>query len=439
MKKLWFVLIVGIFMIGLVSAVCSDDNQIIMKLFSASNSHGALWNDSNYDYDICFDGFVPTTPHPECTVENSFLWLNSVDNSHASTTKTDDYATGVCYGNLECGIEVIDDGSNCEDGSEPILSLYSQTNSHMAAGNFDGYDVKICCDATEIYWADANGVLIDDSMPNIGDTIQAVKTGASSGTFNVWEKTYINENFLNIVGNSSSGNLVGKWTITEKNLIDAGGTSRFAFEVDNSDEYSEEIGVNGTYDDSLMEVTIVAPACGSNYSVDSSVTIEVNATDEDDFLEGNVSVGGVVVDSFVNGGVSFSYDFDVAGNVQIVAEAVNTRGKKARHISNVMILGGDGNYVAACIAEPKDFSDMDDYVVEFDASTTRAIVVSNSGASETPYNPTDNPTKFSWYWRFMPENIVREFVKSSDSLAYKFTAEFPIAGDNSAGLRVEFS
>ena len=151
---------------------------------------------------------------------------------------------------------------------------------------------------------------------------------------------------------------------------------------------------------------------------------------------GNVIVKCVVVERFMNGGVGFDYNFSLAGNVQIVAEGVNSRGKRARHISNVMVLGGDGDYVAACIDKPKDFSDMDDSVVEFDASTTRAVVV--SGGVPSVITPEGSPTRFSWYWRFMPENIIRDFVKSDDSLAYKFTVNFPIAGDNSALLRVEF-
>ena len=164
------------------------------------------------------------------------------------------------------------------------------------------------------------------------------------------------------------------------------------------------------------------------------------ADDEDDFLDGTLSINGVVNGTFVNGVTSFSHTFGLSGNYQIIAEAVNSRGKRGRHISNIMILDrvNAGKYVAACIASPKDFSDMDDPVVNFDASTTRGVIVSDGGATVLGVIPDDSPDRFSWYWRFMPENIIREFVKSSELKAYKFTAEFPIIGDNSAGLRVEF-
>jgi len=436
-KRVWLFLIVGIFLIGIVSAGSCNGDQTIMKLYQENNSHGALWNDTHYGVDICYLGVAPTIPHPECTIENSFLWLSDTYNAHASTTKTAEYSEGVCYGDLQCTNETITDGLNCSDGSVPILSLYSNVNSHMAAGNHDGYDVKICCDTSAIYWADANGVEITTERPNIGDTIQAVKTGTSSGIFTIKDSDWIDESARDIVGNGSSGNLIGEWTITQEDLDNAGGKDNIYFIVDgDGDNPSNKISINGTYDDSLMEVTIVTPVCGSNYSVDSNVIIEVTATDEDDFLNGSVSIGGVVRGTFVNGGVSFPYNFTVAGNVQIVAEAVNTRGKRARHISNVMILGGDGTYVAACIDKPKDFSDMEESKVDFDASTTRAIVVSN-GVSAF-YTPENNSNKFSWYWSFMPENIIRECSGNCGSEYYRFTAEFPIAGDNSAGLRVEF-
>ena len=441
MKKGMLVLFVGIFMIGIVSAAICDDNQTIMKLYQQNNSHGALWNDTNYNWDICYGGAVPATPHPTCDDDNSFLWLYSADNSHASTTKTDYYATGVCYGDLECSVEVISDGSNCSDGSEPILSLYSQTNSHMAAGNYDGYDVKICCGASEIYWADANGVEITQADEvNIGDTIQAVVTNTGAGTFTIKDAAWVDETARDIVGDGSSGDLIGKWMITQADLYNAGGKDNIYFIVDgDGDNPSDEISINGTYDDSPMDVTIVSPACGNHSDKGSNLVIEVTATDEDDFINGTVSINGVVKDTFVNGGVSFSYDFSLPGNYQIVAEAVNTREKRARHISNIMIVDRDNDgskYVAACILKPKDFSDMEESTVEFDASTTRGVEIVGGVASVV--TPVASPTSFSWYWRFLPDDVVREFVKSSELKAYRFNVTFPIAGDNSANLRVEF-
>ena len=93
----------------------------------------------------------------------------------------------------------------------------------------------------------------------------------------------------------------------------------------------------------------------------------------------------------------------------------------------------DGSYIAACIIKPEDFSDIPGSVVEFDASTTRGVRV--VGGSVELLVPGEDA--FSWYWMFYPEEIARNFVNSVDPLAYKFTAEFSVAGDNSASLRVE--
>jgi len=93
----------------------------------------------------------------------------------------------------------------------------------------------------------------------------------------------------------------------------------------------------------------------------------------------------------------------------------------------------DGEYIAACIKSPKDLSNIGGNVVDFDASTTRAIKIVNGVIHVLS---PDNGDTFSWYWKFMPDNIVRNFVDSTNPLAYRFTAEFPTPGDNSATLRL---
>ena len=286
-------------------------------------------------------------------------------------------------------------------------------------------------------WRDMSGNVIFSAQG--GDTVQMVMTDISSGTFEIFEEDAIgNDDIRSVVGVAVGSDLVGTWTITGEDLDKTNDYGDFRFRV--GDDVSGKLPVSLTSLDSPMNIEIVSPGCGTYYDEGSSLTIEVSATDKDDFIDGSVSVNGVVKDTFVNGGVSFANTFDVPGNYQIIAEAVNSRGKRGRHISNIMILDrdNDGEYVAACIAIPKDFSDMDDPAVNFDASTTRGVIVSDNGASVLEVIPDDNPASFSWYWRFMPENIIREFVKSSELKAYKFTAEFPIIGDNSAGLRVEF-
>jgi len=451
MKKVMLVLLVGIFMVGVVSAVTCDDSQTIMRLYQDSNSHVSMWDVNVVDYveEICYDKIfgVPYTgadPHT-CTAgdANKVLSLYNTGNSHASNVSDANYPFDVCYGNLVCAYEVRNDGT-CTNGGEIVVRMYSGTNTHVANASGTVYDSQICCVGSELYWANANGVKITQADEvNIGDTIQAVVTGAGdTGTFNIKEDdTWTPDDNITVISDSDAdGKLVGEWKITQTDLDKTYNFDRFYFKTDvTGTDKSDEIAINGTYDDSPMEVTVVSPSCGDNFSMGSKVEIEISASDEDDFIIGTVEINDViVVPEFSNGGVVFNYTFDSDGNFQIVADAVNSRGKRARHIANVMITSAvDGNsYVAACIDEPKDFSDLEDSNVDFDASTTKAIVV--SGGVNEIFTPVSNPLNFSWYWTFMPENRVHEYTNSPDEEAYLFSANFPIAGGNSASLRVEF-
>ncbi len=116
--------------------ICSDFSQIIMKLYRETNSHGALWDDGNYNYEICFDeifGFEYSGDNPhECNDDNTFLWLNQETNAHASVQESTDYNIPVCYGNMGCTVR----DNTCEDNEKMVLALYSNTNSHLTNPNY---------------------------------------------------------------------------------------------------------------------------------------------------------------------------------------------------------------------------------------------------------------------------------------------------------------
>ena len=319
------------------------------------------------------------------------------------------------------------------------------------------------------------------------------------GEFNIFEEDSLlnpNDKIETITGKMIDGNLVAEWTIIQENWEETTNDyDDFRFTVNGETSEKLKIRINPGYDsdgdgltdseenaigtdpnnpdtdgdgfsdgdevnqgtdpldpnshpqpgyidsDDPMDITISSPSCGSYFDKDATVIINVEASDTDDAIDGTISIGGTIVKNFKNGGASFSKVFDSSGNVQIVVESVNSRGKRARVISNVMVLDKDasgnyidGEYVAACITKPKDFSNIDGSLVEFDASDTRAIKIMD-GVFDLLV--PDEGDIFSWYWKFLPENVIREFVNSSDSAAYKFYAEFPIAGKNSAILKVE--
>jgi len=117
------------------STECGDDD-IIMKLFKPSNSHGALWNQS-YDYDICcskiFGAGNPacslTSPH-DCKTDgsNKVVELFQQNNSHTQIPNGPlAYNFDVCYGNLICTLR----DNECRYDEEMVVALYQNNNSHI--------------------------------------------------------------------------------------------------------------------------------------------------------------------------------------------------------------------------------------------------------------------------------------------------------------------
>ena len=438
-KRVLFILLIGVFVMGVVNGATCEDDMIIMKLSSLTNAHGALYSDTLYDYEICS---LSTSINREC--DTPLLWLSSDSNAHVSTVRDDDvYNVPVCFPD-DCSIVDISDGGVCE--GEILASLSSDTNAHVSEGDDSYYPIKICCGGSRVYWANANGDEIDQSDEvNIWDTVQMVATGVSSGTFNIFEEDgWFNsdDTIDGIEGVSIPGKLIGKWKITQDDLDKTNDFKEFYFEI--GGDKSGYINISGDSDDSPMNITIVRPECGEDFEMGKNVTIEVVAEDADDFINGSVSINDFVVENFTNGGITFNYTFGISGNVKVVAEAVNSRGKRSRHIANIMIIGGDGDYVAACISEPKDFSDMPGSSVPFDASNTRAISVRDSVKSIFTPKVKEQRVNFSWYWTFSVaeaygvQDRFYNFIKNDSSKAYDFTFNFPSAGNNLASLRVDF-
>jgi hypothetical protein len=340
---------------------------------------------------------------------------------------------------------------SCAAGEELVVSLSDTTNAHLA--NDSSYPNLICCSPetsvvppvviTDLYWADTNGDVIIDQDVNIGDTVQLIAQGYDSGTFNIIEEDLLVDNDIkDIAGAVSGASLIGSWKITAADLDKADNFDAFYFKVDNGDEESNRISISGSYSDDPMIITIVGPYCGQYFDEGDVVSIQIDAADKDDFIWGNVTINGVLVNTFGNGGVTFNKTFDVAGRYTVVAEAINSRGKRNKHIANIMVLEKNGDdyvdrkYVAACISKPKNYANIETSLVEFDASTTTAVDV--VGGNINVITPDSDPTRFSWLWSFYPDGVTRSFIGDPSPLAYLFSVKFAQAGDNSASLQVDF-
>ena len=438
-----------LFFFSLVSSASCYDNQTIMRLYSSSNSHVSAWNESvsDYVYEICYDDifgvdYVGSDVH-SCSGTNRVLSLYDSSNSHASEVTDINYNYEVCYGNLSC---IYDDSvvDSCGNGGEIVAKMYSSSNSHVSDVSDANYPIKICCvDSVvvmDVYWADANGNKITEA--DFGDTVKLIAKGVDGGTFRIREEdtSRIFDDFIrHVVGESVGSDLVGVWTIKSEDMDKTAKDDydKFYFSINGVESDYLAIDKHGKNDP--MAISIVSPVCGDYYDEGDSFNIVVKAGDFDDVLVGTVNVDGQLVGEFSNGGVSLIETFDSIGTAQVVVDGWNSRGEKKRLISNVMVLDMegasyvDGDYVAACIDKPEDASNIPGSVVEFDASTTRGIRIVDGVIDEL----VPGEDVFSWYWTFYPEKITRNFINSEDSFAYDFTAQFSVAGRNSALLKVE--
>lgn len=419
--------------------VCSSSDQTIMKFYNSTNSHGALWNDSNYGYDICYDEifgseYTGINPH-ECTGTNRIISLSDVTNAHVSTSGDDaNYPVDVCYGDLVCEYDS-SVGNLCSNGGEIIARIYSETNSHISNASDINYPIKICCGENvevipELRWENTQGVEISES--SIGDTVRLVYTGAASGDFVIKESDVgFDDSITSLTGAMEDGNFVAYWKISAADLDKTDDYDKFYFEVNG--EESGYLEVSTVYEDSPLELNIVSPDCGDYFNVGDLVNIVINAVDDDDMIVGNLTIDGVV-EEFTNGVYETSYNFPEGGNYQIEVNALNGRGMRKRDISNVMVINPLVNdvYVAACIAQPEDYSNIDSSQVWFDASTTLGIDYKVSGGV-SEIKPGSSRLTFDWTFSDGRTNLHSE---GDDELSYKFYKNFNIAGNNWAKLQV---
>lgn len=132
-----------IFNIGLSQAGTScADGQIILRLSSATNAHGEVWNGAgNYPIEICYDKIFGTAGNGDrtCTGSNKVVGLSSQTNAHAEGPSQTNYPINVCYSGLSCTART----SGCQTGEFLVVSLSSNTNAHLASDA--SYPVAICC------------------------------------------------------------------------------------------------------------------------------------------------------------------------------------------------------------------------------------------------------------------------------------------------------
>jgi len=336
-------------------------------------------------------------------------------------------------------------------GGDDVLGSATCVTQGFAAGTLNcaagcgSYDTSACIPIGAIValWADTEGKEITDS--HLGATVKMILTNAGGVyDFEIYEEdSFIPGGFDDKIRVGAeaitgvldgNGDLVAEWTITAKDLNEANDIGEmfdgFYFVVNG--EMSKNLTISTTYYDDPMVVDIVSPDCADFYDNDTMVSINISADDPDDIIDGTLIIGEDLF-SFSNGGTVFNYTFETAGNVQIVANSVNSRRVRQRDISNVMIIDTTKNdvYVAACITKPEDFSNIETGSVRFEAGTTRGI----NFTLPSNYEVIDKDN-LNFHWTFS-DGRVNHNVDGANSLSYSFFSNYTSAGNNWATLDVD--
>jgi len=261
----------------------SDKSQIILSLYSPTNSHVGLWDSTVYQttlpavcegisvdcstkttpaecqavalcptppcckwydardvkkhpaYDIYYDEifgypYDPSVADPHvCTGDNKVLELFQDINSHAQKNEGSlPYVEKVCYGDLDC--QTTKDPANCPAGYKTVVRLYQEENSHVSEAADTNYPYKICCKTNyipttnQIHWANMKGDLITEA--DIGDTVLMIyeNKAGQSFSFNIKEADNLFDDDIDTVSTTFDygSHLAAKWTIT-KEMYEKGG------------------------------------------------------------------------------------------------------------------------------------------------------------------------------------------------------------------------
>ncbi|MDP3881751.1 MAG: hypothetical protein Q8Q31_02635 [Nanoarchaeota archaeon] len=135
---------------------CSNDDQIIMRLFTESNTHVYQWNSGAGTIKVCYDDLFAgiytggnihscVATEPKNTVLRTFG--DGASNTHAE--RPDGTTTGyfpLCYGDLRCEYKTATQPCSSDQAAVLYFSSPTGTNSHVSKNYFAGAS-KICCNS----------------------------------------------------------------------------------------------------------------------------------------------------------------------------------------------------------------------------------------------------------------------------------------------------
>ncbi|MFA5060748.1 MAG: hypothetical protein WC494_00330 [Candidatus Pacearchaeota archaeon] len=346
-------------------------------------------------------------------------------------------------------------GSGLSDGCENILTCGCPTGQNCVGG--------VCVEILNPIYRWENSAGAEISSANVGSTIflvvesSGLATG-SSATFEIYDNDpLLDDHIRDVIGVvDSSGVLKANWTISQSDYDGAGSSD------DHEEYYFRVVLVSSSMTSGYLaieesseepEVEIVFPKCGENFTLGDTINIEVNAFN---FDSGTLTIYKVGEDNvelqldiyhLVYGNNNFNYIFNSSlggGNYRLVAEVVNSLGERIRRTSNIMIVDLSSTmwtfYVAACIDEPEDLSNLPSGIVRFNASSSRGVLFT-PGAGSFPYQIIPiGKEDLLFKWRFSDEGGYRDnpYIDGGvDERAYLFYKIFVPVNERKAELEVE--
>ena len=348
------------------SDVCESEDDVILKLYSSTNSHAARYDAGNYDDAICYSDYFETEYSGEARtcIAEPFLNLFQNSNSHVSIDDLTGYDIPICYGALKCEIVNTGDGEVCE--GIIIASLYDEHNSHIAKGDFANYDYKVCC--MNLYWSNMKDEPIKNS--DLKDTVKLNAPGIVGDVkFEVYKDVslWFDKNIISPGTKPFTTWVAGKDSNGDFNQ----GTYYFKV-IANGETYdSRDFGEYGTLvvgseNNSPPTTRIITPVRESNYIVNQStgltdvISFTQISEDEDDDLDLTWFFGDGVNETFKNilttktGNTNYQYDSGGTKYVQVKVNEVN-RIQDAKNLSRIYVYD-EGINVFAIIDKPDPYN-----------------------------------------------------------------------------------
>lgn len=411
-----------------------------------NNLTGLMSFQEKYVDQSCPGGRVKwTTPVPEYS---DYPFLEGVAFNFSSGGLDSPGHVNILDSSVECVAEAeckYASGTECvvafkEENSEGGF-LFVNGNAGIGREEFVADLIEKSCDfgeqvvpfADRVYWSDLNGAEINET--DLNDYVLMVAEGSgfqgASFEYEIYSDNLLWFDTKVATGSSEVSNV---WMANES------GTYYFEVTVGGETLQSDTLTISDEEDNTLPTINLVSPFCGADFEKGDIVGFEFEVMDADSLINFSVDFGEGDVENLVNSlprTFEFNHTYSSGMSAQVVAN-VNDGLSSYEFISNIMVVDTEiegAEYIAACIDEPKDYSNINSDSVFFNATSTRAINYTFAdGVQEIP----KDRIRFMWEFRHLTSEDTRNYnAVGSDPLAYLFYKQFSQAGDNWANLRVE--